>query len=1032
MPIFRAFIDDYNVEREILHDKKWPRLLVKPTGEILSVAMAKRIMRLLTQGMSYEEIPVKFREEWNREIDSDTVEAVLEMNFDTTDHPVPEGEHLICPDDPAIDHPEFVRGTIIPSGIYYEIVNLRDYEPNFVEGYVAVRWGLEVNEDMIVEIWDDWQDALPRNEVGLPLIPDGDVRPVPPGRRLYDLGNGTSEAQDRRSSFSIPPPLYSPRPTWGNMTFRHPREVTGYGDHLPPFYTGTTVPHPPDFTSGDSPPAYGNSPEAMGERSYRSTPGPNLPSAQDSPASPPSLSLYQPVPSERKHPGWPNCPEILSKVFTKQDIIEYLYDGIDHGTIVYAGGPHEPTRIEFEEPPENPSRIRRILILAAAQRVREGVQSTLTWRFVENQTPTPWEIIDGSMDFTVKGLFALLLKNVDERVPYLEDLPPSVNARGLVNHLRIIRGFQVVDLGGDSSSLTAALLEMLQWITDPAVILTFRTYPRDFAWTFVSFSDFLRQVELRRRLLERPALFPSNQTDSLMTDALINPYNATPMTDRVTNQPGTQLNGHVANQATPSPLRNVTLMTPAQSPEANSGTPNTDTDTPDEDAEAYSASRPMSTAETELLGDLHAARIARHTRILHRLQDWLTFLTDLPENTDEGLPIARHLQRFQAEIDRYRESPDHQPRLWVIGYDCEEFLGDLEIETFVKIHEVSQDGTLHWDRRFDDWQTRWFRDLEAEREEFFTKFYCLTHGILRVRQLPAGALGSLFFRHDRVVRDLEKIVESLNMVTEIDSWAGTRENLQAIAAGPAGRIPEAIVEMRFKIRAALLTLDSFNIITDSRMGDNATNHGEASEQSLSRPGNAQHGTNGEDGDVHMDDEYYFEDHERSSLFMSTWEGIPPTPVDDTDRPPIRAQDMGPVRRTMYRNAMAGRLRTQQINIHVSPRHSVDMDVDGDRDMSEDDGNSSGAAQRGDSEEFEPGPTGPGHRSPREPIEPTSDGAMQAHHPNIESEEQLHILPPPPRPPLPDLQTFDVDTDGDQEMQLDTPRSADRERSLQWE
>lgn len=259
MPVFRAFIDDCNVEREILHDRKWPRLLVKPTGEILSVAMAKRIMRLLTQGVSYEEVPVKFREEWNREIDSDTVEAVFEMDFDTTELPVPHGEHLVYPDDPAIEDPEFVCGTIIPSGIYYEIVNLRDYEPSFVEGYVAVRWGFEVTEDMVIEIWDDWMESLPRNEAGLTLIPDGDARPAPPGRLLNDLSNETSEAQDRRSSFSIPPPLYSPRPTWGNMTFRHPREFPGYEGHLPPFHTGFTVPRPPDFASGNPPPTYGTS-----------------------------------------------------------------------------------------------------------------------------------------------------------------------------------------------------------------------------------------------------------------------------------------------------------------------------------------------------------------------------------------------------------------------------------------------------------------------------------------------------------------------------------------------------------------------------------------------------------------------------------------------------------------------------------------------------------------------------------------------------------------------------------------------------
>lgn len=1017
MPIQRVFIDDYNVEREIFHDRKWPRLLVNPTGEILSVAMAKRIMRLLTQGVSCEEIPVKFREEWNREIDSDTVEAVFEMNFDTTDHPVPEGEHLVCPDDPAIDHPEFVCGTIIPSGIYYEIVNLRDYEPNFVEGYVSVRWGFDVNEDMIVEIWDHWMDALPRNEFGVPLIPDGDVRPAPPGRRLHQLGNETSEAQDRRSSFSIPPPVYSPRPTWGNRTFRHPREVPAFGDHLPPFHTESNIPSPPDFASGNSPPGYGAA-EAIGEPSSRRIPIPNLPSTQDGPVSPPAPSLYQPVASERKHPGWPTCPEVLSKVFTKQDIIEYLYDGIDHGTLVYAGGPHEPTQVVFEEPQDNPSRIRRTLLLAATQRIREGVQNTLTWRRVEGQTATPWEIIDNSMALTVKALFELLLRNVDERVPYLEHLPPSVNATGLVNHLRVARGFQVVDLGGDSSGLTAAILEMLQWITDPAVILTLRTYATDYAWKFASFPDFLGQVTIRRRLIERSAMFPISQPNAPMTDGFVNQDIIPP------------LNGDVTNQPTPSPLRNSLLMTPAHSPEARS-------DARDDHSGAYSASRRLPFAEIDLTRGTHEARIGRHTRILHRLQDWLTFLTDLPENIDAGLPIAELLEGYQDEIERCRASPECQPRLWLLGHECEKLLADLEMATFVKMQEVSPDGTLHWADRYDDWQAEWFRGLEADREEFSAELYCLTHGILRIRHFPVGPFESRVLTHDHIVRDLETVVQSFNRREVIESWSETRAYPQTTAPRAVGIIPEAMIDMRFKIRMALLTLDSCMIIPGRRLGGNATNHEETSEQSLQQPGNAQHGTNGEDGGEPVEHNYDIDDgrvHDTPPAFNSVWRTPPPAPAENTDQPPVRALDIGSTRRNLYRAAMAGRLGIQRIHVHVSPRQSVDMDIDSDSDsdMSDDDGSSSTDTQRDDSEDFEPGTAGPVHHNPREPLEPTSDGGMQAHRPNIEFEEPLHILPPPPRPSLPALQTFEVDADGDQEMQLDTPKSANRERSLQWE
>lgn len=970
MPSFqKIFIDDSELEAEILHDRKWPRLLVKPTGEILSVGMAKRIMRYFNEGISIEEVPLKFREEWNRVICPDTAEAVFDMDFDTTELPVPSGEHLVCGDDPAIEHSEFVRGTIIPSGIYYEIINLRDNTPAFVEKYLSTRWGFELDEDKIVEIWNEWIDTLPTNEDGVPVPPPGDVRPAPPARHLAELGTEATEAQRRRSSSSFPLPLYSPRPTWGKMTFKHPREVGNVGGQLPPYHDASNTPNPPEYSPGlppldycatnvPNPPDFSRPPpvdedtEAFGEPSRR-----DLHTAQESPTSPADPAPSRPTISDPKPPGWFGCDETLSSVFDKQDIIEYLndqyrLDPADIPSFTYPYGPYEPVPLASREIHEIPSRIRCIISEGRHRRMQE-TQIELD---VDFKNPTPWETIDESMAGTVRDLFEILQPDVITRVPYFDNLTPSENAIGLVYHLTRAKGLNVMDLQEESSNLTAGILKLFHKLDNHSVRMTLSSFGMArHSYTFASFVEFLAEVAMRNQMNGRQALLSNDRMDVDMVDSLVNhpyvPRSAPNVVPQSSTDPWTDFH--------------LTLPVPAGG-----------LDEPVQYLNAITSSKRMQSANGEALEDLHSIRIARHTRIIFRLQDWLTELSEVPENEEDANLIAGRLIQYAAEIDRCRQSSDVQPQLWRLGHVVENMLSDLEIGTFADMLQLNPDDIPQQGASYNEWQAQWVRRFKSDIEQLHAEFYCLTHDILRVRTLPAQESETRVVTHDHICRDLLPLMMEFDLVEHGEDWPELREQLRKAASGQGAVLDELIVGLRYKVRNALLALDSLLIVpqkTITAEEQQATNHADLEEGEIPEP----------------------------SAFTTAVQDLPDTPVDNTDQPPVRALDMGALRRITYSialrvncNAMIARQSNREHTQH-SPSHST---TDDDSDMND----------ANDSETSD------------------SSGGVRTGHFAESDEEPLYIQPPRRRPDYRGLhmvgddeswEESDEDTDPDSDVEM---------------
>ncbi|KEF58027.1 uncharacterized protein A1O9_05950 [Exophiala aquamarina CBS 119918] len=988
MPSFsKIFIDDPELEPEILHDRKWPRLLMKPTGEILSVGMAKRIMRYFNEGLSCEEVPLKFREEWNREICPDTAEAVLDMDFDTTELPVPEGEHVVFPEEPAIDHPEFVRGTVIPSGIYYEIINLRDNTPAFVEKYLSTRWGFELEEDMIIEIWNEWIDALPTNEDGVPVVPVGDVRPAPPGRRLAELGTEIIEAQDRRSSFSVPPPLYSPRPTWGNVTFKHPHEVGDFGGQLAPYYSPGDTPNPPEYSPGLPPPIYGNVPsyldfssglpspvcenvEAVGESSHIDVSMADFPPVQESPASPAVPGPRQLMVSDRKPPGWLGCDETVSSVFNKQDIIEYLndqyrLDPADIPSVIYPYGPHEPVHLASRAIHETPSRIRRIISEARHRRMQEiDIESG-----VDFANATPWEIINSSMAGTVRGLFELLQPDVTTRVSYFDNLSPSANAIGLVNHLGRAKGLNVMGIHDESSDLTAGILKLFYKLTDPSVTMTLMSFSTaNHRYTFASLFDFLAEVnERKNRISDMFAGFANyHRAPSSTLDIDVD------MVDGLVNHPHIPRSvPNVAPQPSPNPGTDFHLT--IQAPVRRS-------DEPVQYLNAMFSSRRVQSANSEASDDLHAHRIARHTRILYRLQDWLSQLAEIPENLTEANLIADRLVQYAAEIDRCRESSDAQPQLWRLGFELENLQSDLEITTFADMIMLDPDGLPQHGAFYSEWQAQWVRSFQADIEELHAEFYCLTYGALRVRTLPAQDSETRVITHSDIRRDLLPLMMEFEYMEHSPEWPFLREQLWRAASGQGVVLEELLVELRYK-----------ETITPEER--HVANHEGLEEDEIYEGSNEET----EDDDDSDDDGARRSVAPRHSAFTTAVQDLPDPPEDDnTDQPPVRAMDMGALRRITYSLAVdeaAAARRSNRCRTWQSPDPSTD--ADGDSDLTDASGSETS----------------------------DSNSGVRTAHSAESGEERLYIQPPRRRPDLRDLDMFGDDSsweesDGDSDAHSD--------------
>ncbi|KAI1628770.1 hypothetical protein EDD37DRAFT_19822 [Exophiala viscosa] len=327
------FDRDPLLEFEVFHDLRFPRLRLR-TGEIISVGIAARVLHLLKNKHDYSCILCHLKEEFNVEFCAEALEAVLERNFDVTDETLPVGETLI-PVSSETNHRGFVKGHVLPSGIYFEIVNLRDSGANFIKQYVSTRWGLCVPENVIIVAINEW---VHRMAIANPFIPPpADARPAHDGRVLGELATTADASSSNRSSFANnPPPVYSPPPVYQNargqrVVLRHPRQVDA-------IYPEGEAQAPPYSVGNTTPPSYEgvSSIESAESGSLQAAPTHLRPvdEATVSEVSSANNAVTQ-VPSKPRH----STEETLIK-YSRQNVIDYLFDGM-HAANIYPVDPFD-------------------------------------------------------------------------------------------------------------------------------------------------------------------------------------------------------------------------------------------------------------------------------------------------------------------------------------------------------------------------------------------------------------------------------------------------------------------------------------------------------------------------------------------------------------------------------------------------------------------------------------------------------------------------------------------------------------------
>lgn len=440
----KVFFDtSYSLEFEVFHDSKFPHLQLG-TGEIISVPMAARILYLLKNKHNFSCIPCHLKEEFNIDISKESLEGLLERDFDVTDRPLTGGQELI-PIQAQNRRQGFVDGHFIPSGIYYEIINLRTTGANFIQQYASVRWGFRVPARVIAEAIDRWSARI---AAAVPFVlPPADVRPGHDGHLLAELPTHPSLI-DRSSFSNNPPPLYSPPPVFQNargqrIVLRHPRQID-------PIYPQGDAPAPAYF-EGNAPPSYEacRNDQGLGQRPSRAETTNQRMVEQE----PQSSNAMMPMESKPRH-----FEEPLIK-YSRQNVVDYLFDGMHH-TIIYPVSPFEPVRL-----PAVSWEFRRMLVLTTVQRTRKLTPAEMFPDFA----------VDNGPDISLRGqsissLIASIMREFYHSSCALSrhitsDAGILVNRQGLVfllDHMRAARGAQSMGTVPGYDSIWQAVIEELQ------------------------------------------------------------------------------------------------------------------------------------------------------------------------------------------------------------------------------------------------------------------------------------------------------------------------------------------------------------------------------------------------------------------------------------------------------------------------------------------------------------------------------------------------------------------------------------------
>ena len=229
-------------------------LVIDDTHVIISLEQASFLIdRQKSEGCASECLSCHFRERYLRDLDPDNIESVLANEFQVTDSPIHGGEMIVG----------WVDGVpvIIPDAIFWDVLQLHELENEQIRKYMKRSWKFPISGPQIRMIFSHYEDGLDTDEDGVPIYPDEIEPPAHDGNQIETLPTTpvTARLGRPRTSFSMVPPEYSPRPCWNGVELTHPREVITHGGQVAPFYHTAAAPEPPTYTSCgpfEQPPEY--------------------------------------------------------------------------------------------------------------------------------------------------------------------------------------------------------------------------------------------------------------------------------------------------------------------------------------------------------------------------------------------------------------------------------------------------------------------------------------------------------------------------------------------------------------------------------------------------------------------------------------------------------------------------------------------------------------------------------------------------------------------------------------------------------
>ncbi|KIY01421.1 uncharacterized protein Z520_02973 [Fonsecaea multimorphosa CBS 102226] len=411
------------------------------------MSMAARIIHLLKKGHTYGCIPCHVVEEFDQEIDKESIEALLEKDFDVTKEALPGtgGEHII-PTIPAVDADGYVSGVVIPSGIYHEIISLRHLPAGFLKDYVRIRWSFRVSEPVITEAINAFLIEQGLRHSSHPELQDvDDSIPEHDGRHLHNLAT-TSEEEPDVEAFNNPPPDYEPRPEFRGIQLRHPREVNPIDGQLPPFFENLTLsPAPPDYSAEMDPPSYDNMHVNLETRPSGSSspPSPTVRQRSNQPSGETSSSVTPTVQADLPaFQGLAEQPNPI-KCFSRSNVVDFLFDGL-HEIDIYPDGPFEPVRLQDE----GLRNMKAFTLLLAVARIDPYLGPTEHFaEFIthpENDEP-PILTPEGELvkDVVLRFFREMYISGCGTSREALRDYPGCASFAGfcfMINHMRLNRG----------------------------------------------------------------------------------------------------------------------------------------------------------------------------------------------------------------------------------------------------------------------------------------------------------------------------------------------------------------------------------------------------------------------------------------------------------------------------------------------------------------------------------------------------------------------------------------------------------------